>query len=44
MHCEEVQVFLGIFQQIVPALNWCIYFLLEGRVQQEKHVSGFKEP
>ena len=37
-HCDEVQVFLGIFQQIAPALNRCNYCLLERRVQQQEHV------
>jgi hypothetical protein len=32
---DDVQVFLGIFQQIAPALNRCIYCLLERRIQQE---------
>jgi hypothetical protein len=44
MNCDEVQVFLGIFQQITPALNRCIYCLIERRVQQEKHVPQLKEP
>jgi hypothetical protein len=38
-HSDEVQLFLGIFQQIAPTLN-----LLERRIQQEKHVTQFKEP
>ena len=25
LHCDELQVFLGIFQQISPALNRCIF-------------------
>jgi hypothetical protein len=29
LHYDEVQMFLGIFQQIAPALNWCIYCLLK---------------
>jgi predicted house-cleaning noncanonical NTP pyrophosphatase (MazG superfamily) len=44
LHCDEAQVFLGIFQQIASALNRCIYCLLEIRIQQEKHVSELKEP
>jgi hypothetical protein len=42
--CDEVQVFLGIFQQIAPALNRCIYCLLKKCIQQEKHVPQLKEP
>jgi hypothetical protein len=38
------RVFLGIFQLIAPALNLCIYCLLERRIQQEKHVPQLKEP
>jgi hypothetical protein len=44
MHCDEVQMFLGIFQQISLALNRRICCLLERRIQQEKHVSQLKEP
>jgi hypothetical protein len=33
-------MFLGIFQQIAPALNWCIEICIE----QEKHVPQLKEP
>jgi hypothetical protein len=44
MHCDEVQVFLGIFKQIAPALNRCIYCLLERRIEQAKHVPQLKEP
>jgi len=36
-------VILGIFQQIAPELNRCIYCLLERRIQQEKHVPQLKE-
>ena len=43
-NCDEVQVFLGIFQQIPPALDLCIYCLLERRIQKEKHVPQLKEP
>jgi hypothetical protein len=43
-HCDEVQVFLGVFQQIPPALNPCIYRLLERLMQPEKHVPQLKEP
>jgi hypothetical protein len=43
-HCDEIKVFLGIFQQIAPAINWCIYCLLKRRIQQEKHVPQLKEP
>jgi len=42
--CDEVQVFVGIFQQIVPALTRCIYCLLQRRIQQEKHVPPLQEP
>jgi hypothetical protein len=42
MHCDEVQKFLGIFQQIAPALTRACC-LLERRVQQEKHVAQLKE-
>jgi hypothetical protein len=34
LHCDEVQVCLGIFQQIAPALNQCIYYLLGKSIQQ----------
>jgi hypothetical protein len=44
LHCDELQMFLGIFQQIAPALNRCIYCLLERRIEQEKHVPQLKEP
>jgi hypothetical protein len=44
LHSDEVQVFLGIFQQITPALNRCIYCLLKRCNQQEKHVPQLKEP
>jgi hypothetical protein len=44
MHCEEEEVFLGIFQKIAPTLHRCIYCLLERRIQQEKHVPQSKEP
>jgi hypothetical protein len=36
-------MFLGIFQRIAPALNQCIYCLLEKHIQQEKHVPQLKE-
>jgi hypothetical protein len=35
--------FGGIFQQIAPVLDRCIYCLLERRIQQEKHVPQLKE-
>jgi hypothetical protein len=41
-HCDEVQAFLGIFQQITPALNRSIYCLLERRIQQEKTRSSIE--
>jgi len=44
LHCDEVQVFLGIFQQTALALNRCIYCLLKRRIQQEKHVPQLTEP
>jgi hypothetical protein len=44
LHCDEVQVFMGIFQQIAPALNQCIYCLLKTHIQQEKHIPQLKEP
>jgi hypothetical protein len=44
LHCNEVQVFLGIFQQIAPAQNWCSYCLLKRHIQQEKHVPQLQEP
>jgi hypothetical protein len=44
LHCDEVQVSLGILKQIAPALNQCIYCLLKRRIQQEKHVPQLKEP
>jgi hypothetical protein len=34
LHGDELEVFLGIFQQIVPALNRCTYCLLERRIKQ----------
>jgi hypothetical protein len=37
------RVFLGIFQQIAPALNRCIYCLIERGIQQEKYVPQLKE-
>jgi hypothetical protein len=37
LHCDEAQVFLVIFQQIAPALNQCIYCLLETHTKQEKN-------
>jgi hypothetical protein len=37
------RVFLRIFQQIAPALNWCIYCLLERSIQREKHVPQLKK-
>jgi hypothetical protein len=37
-------MFLGIFQQITPALNRCIYFILERSIQQEQHVPQLNEP
>jgi hypothetical protein len=40
LHCYEVS---GIFQQIAPTQNRCIYCLLERRIQQEKHVPQLKE-
>jgi hypothetical protein len=43
MHRDEVQFFLGIFQQIAPALNRCIYCFVERRIQQEKLVPQFVE-
>jgi hypothetical protein len=36
-----LQVFLGIFQQIAPALNRCIYRLLARPTEQEKHILQF---
>jgi hypothetical protein len=42
--CDEVQVLLGIFQQITPALNPYMCCLLERRIQQEQHTSQLKEP
>jgi hypothetical protein len=44
LHCDEVQVFLVIFQQIAPALKRYINCLLERLIQQEKHVPQLKEP
>jgi hypothetical protein len=38
LHCDELQMFLGTFQQITPELNRCIYRLLERRIKQEKRV------
>jgi len=43
LNCDEVPVFPGIVQQIAPALNRCIYCLLEIHIQQEKYVPQFKE-
>jgi hypothetical protein len=43
LHCSQVQVFLGIFQQIATTLNWCIYCLTEIRIQEEIHVSQLKK-
>jgi hypothetical protein len=40
---RKVQVFVGNFQQIAPALNRCIYCLLDRCIQQEKQVSQLKE-
>ena len=40
---KSLVVFLGIFQQIAPALYRCISCFLERRIQQEKHVQ-LKEP
>jgi hypothetical protein len=37
------RVFLGIFQQIAPALNRCIYCLLNRCIQQENYISQLKE-
>jgi hypothetical protein len=37
-------MFLGIFQQIAPGLNVCIYCLLGRRIQQGKQVTQLKEP
>jgi hypothetical protein len=42
LHCDEVQVFVGIMQQIAAALNRCIYCLLERRIQQEKHIPSIE--
>jgi hypothetical protein len=44
LHCDEVQVFFRIFQQIAAALNRRIYCPLERRIQQEKHVPQLKKP
>jgi hypothetical protein len=38
-HCDEVQVFLGIFQQITPALNQCIYCLLKRCIKKKTRSS-----
>jgi hypothetical protein len=42
MYCDEVQVLLGIFQQIASALNRCIYCLLERRILQKKTRSSIE--
>jgi hypothetical protein len=43
LHCDQVQLFVGMFQQIAAAQNRCIYCLLERRIQQQKHVPQLKE-
>jgi hypothetical protein len=42
--CDEVKVCLENFQHIAPALNRCIYCLLERRIQHEKQFPQLKEP
>jgi hypothetical protein len=44
MLCDQVQVFLGIFQRIAGTQTHYIYCFLQRRIQQEKHVPQFKEP
>jgi hypothetical protein len=44
LHCDEVQLFLGIFQQIAPALNRHTYCHIERRILQEQHVPKLNEP
>jgi hypothetical protein len=44
MHCDEVRVFLGIFQQIAPAQIGVSIAFSKDEFTQEKHVSRLKEP
>jgi len=42
LHCDEVQVFPEIFQQISPALNRCIYCLLERLLNKKNTFLNWK--